>query len=295
VRRVRIESLGVSLPRRGPLRWGWGSVRHAVAAGRRCLRESRHRPADVGVLVNAGVHRDDHVCEPAGAAYIQRRLGINVEFQGRPTSSFDLLNGGCGVLNAAQVVAALLESGEAEAGLVVASEADSDRRPDPSWPYAASGGALLLDLSPRRDAGFGAFSFCTREEHAGRSTSVVRLDAPRGRLLLHRDPGLEELWLGMAREAAAGALERDRLGFADIDLVVPAQVSAPFLARLPGALGTAPERHVAVPGLTAYTLSTSVVLALAEARRTGRTPPGTRALLLAFGSGLTVAAATYRF
>ena len=89
----------------------WGSVHHAVEAGRRCLDESQYRPADVGVLINAGVHRDGHICEPAIAAYIQHRLGINVEFQGRRTLSFDLLNGGCGMLNAAQVAIALLQGG----------------------------------------------------------------------------------------------------------------------------------------------------------------------------------------
>ena len=294
-RRVRIESIGVSPPRRGPLRWGWGSLRHTVAAGRRCLGASRHRPADVGLLVNAGVHRDDHVCEPAGAAYIQHRLGVNVEFQGRPTLSFDLLDGGCGMLDAASVVAALLESGEAEAGMVVAGEANSDRRPDPSWTFPASGAALLLDCSPTRTAGFGGFAARTRDEHADAITSVVSLAQPRGRLLLHRDPRAEEIWLTMAGEAAAEALERDDLSLREVDLVVPAQISGAFLGRLPGSLGITAEKVFDISGRLADTLSTSVVLALDAAMQQGRTPPGTRALLLAFGSGLTVSAATYRF
>ncbi|HWR96887.1 MAG TPA: hypothetical protein VN317_00540, partial [Candidatus Methanoperedens sp.] len=160
MRRARIESSGASLPKWWRRR---GSVGHAVAAGRRCLAASRHRPADVGVLVNAGVYRDDHVVEPANAAYIQHRLGVNVEFQGRPTLSFDLLNGGCGMLNAAQVVCALLQASEVEAGLVVSGEANGDRRPDPASAVARSGAALLLDLSPRPESGFGAFAFRTRE------------------------------------------------------------------------------------------------------------------------------------
>ena len=47
--------------------------------------------------------------EPLGesdtAAYIQHRLGINIEFQGRRTLAFDLLNGGCGMLNGVHVLA----------------------------------------------------------------------------------------------------------------------------------------------------------------------------------------------
>ena len=63
MRRCRVESLGVSQERPH-----WGSVRHAVEAGRHCLRASCYHPADVRVLVNTGVHRDGHVCEPAVAA-----------------------------------------------------------------------------------------------------------------------------------------------------------------------------------------------------------------------------------
>ena len=84
MRRCRIESLGVSPPRGGRPRWG--SLKHAVVAGRSCLADSRYRRADVRVLINAGVHRDGHVCEPAIAAYIQHGLGINIEFQGRRTT-----------------------------------------------------------------------------------------------------------------------------------------------------------------------------------------------------------------
>jgi 3-oxoacyl-[acyl-carrier-protein] synthase-3 len=245
--------------------------------------------------VNAGVHRDEHVCEPAGAAYIQHRLGVNVEFQGRPTLSFDLLNGACGMLSAAAVVAALLEAGEAEAGLVVAGEANRDRHPDPASACTASGAALLLDLPLRGDAGFGPFVFHTQPEHADLVTSVVSLAVPRGRLLLHRDPRAEALWLAAAPAAAGEALERDALCFADLDLVVPAQVSPGLLSRLPDALGVAQEKIVDLSDRLVDTHSTSVALALHEAQRAGRTPPGTRALLLAFGSGLTVAAVTYRF
>ena len=53
----------------------------AVAAGARCLERSQYHPMDVRVLVNCGVQRDGHVCEPAVAAYVQHGLGINVDAQ----------------------------------------------------------------------------------------------------------------------------------------------------------------------------------------------------------------------
>jgi 3-oxoacyl-[acyl-carrier-protein] synthase III len=293
VRHGRIESLGVSLPRRGLVRWG--SHRHAVEAGRRCLAGSRYRPADVRVLVNAGVHRDGHVCEPAIAAYVQHALGINVDFHGRRTLSFDLLNGGVGMLNAAHLLSAQMHAGEIQVGMVVASDANSDRKPDPASTFPASGAALLLDLSPRNGAGFGSFVFDTREERSDLLTAVVSLKEPRGKLLIRRRAELEEAFLEGAAAAAKEALSRDGLRPADVDLVVPSQVSPSFLARLPGAIGFPREKVADYAAGLPDTPTTSVFLAFDRARSEGALVPGRTALLLACGSGVTVGAVTYRF
>jgi 3-oxoacyl-[acyl-carrier-protein] synthase-3 len=293
VRRCRIESLGASPPRRRLFRRG--SVWQAVEAGRRCLERSRHRPSDVELLVNAGIHRDDHVCEPAGAAYIQHRLGINTEFQGRPTLSFDLQNGGCGMLNAIQVSAAQVESGGIRVAMVVASEANSDRHPDPGYPYPASGAALLLDVSPRRDTGFGNFVFHTREEHADLYTSVVSLREKRGRIILRRRAEIEEAYLSAAGAVVSEVLERDGLRSGEVDLVVPAQISPGFVARIPEATGMPRERVVDFTADLPDTLSTSVFLALQRILAVRTVPPGARVLLLAAGSGVTAGAVIHRF
>lgn len=291
MRRFRIESIGVSMP--GPSLLTRGSLHHAVKAGKRCLEASAYNPADVGVLVNAGVHRDEHVCEPAIAAYVQHGLGINIEFQGRRTLAFDLLNGGCGMLNGVHVVGSLLLAGDIHAGMVVASEHNSDARPDPEWKHPASGAAVVVDLSPRARPGFGAFAFQTREELAGLYTSVVSLAMPQGKLLLRRQRELHDAWLAGARAAMDEALEKDGLKRDDVDLVIPSQIAAPFVARLPEVLGVPKERVLDLTGTLADTLSTSVFLGFHEATRLKRLAPGKRALLLAFGSGLTIGAATY--
>lgn len=294
MRSCRIESFGASLPRKGLFRWG--SLKHATLAGRLCLDASKHAPADVELLVNCGVHRDGHVCEPAVAAYIQHALDINVEFQGRRTLSFDLQNGGCGMLNAAQVVSSLLESGEIRVGMIVSSEANSDRSPDRGYVYPASGAALMLDLSPLPGKGFGRFVFRTRDEHAGLYSSVVSLHAKGGRLVMRRRiEELEAAWLSCASEVVEELLDREGLLRDEIDLVVPAQISPGFAARLGPAIGFPGEKIVDLSSRLPDTMSTSTFLALDDARSSGRIAPGDRVLLLAFGSGITVGAATYNF
>jgi len=291
--RCRIESLGISLPRRHFRRWG--SIRHAVQAGRQCLKTSQHCKADVGLLINAGVHRDHHICEPAMAVFIQHRLGINMEFQGRSTLSFDLQNGGCGMLDAAHVVAAQLQSGEIEAGLVVASETNPDRHPDPNFACPASGAALLLDRSPWSGSGFGEFAFHTRDEYADAYTSLVSLAEKRGRIIMKRRDELEDTYLSLAGAVVEEVLARDGLRREEIDLVVPAQISAAFLSRLPAVIGFPDGRVANFSDRLPDTLSTSLFLALKLAMDGRRPVPGQKALLLAFGSGITVAAATYHF
>jgi 3-oxoacyl-[acyl-carrier-protein] synthase-3 len=291
--RCRLESLGVSPPRTGLLRWG--SLWHAVKAGNACLARSHYRRSDIEVLVNTGVHRDGHVCEPAIATHVLRALDINVEFRGARTLGFDLLNGGCGMLNAAHVLATMIQAGELRVGMLVSSEANSDPRPDPSFPYPASGAAAVVDISPFPDQGFGAFAFRTHEEHAGLYSSVVSLAERGGRIVLSRRAELEEVYLACAAEAVEEVLAREGLGRDGIDAVVPAQLSPSFVRRLGGATGFASAKVVDLSDELPDTLSTSLFLALHEARRRGRVQAGQRALLMAFGSGVTVGAALYRF
>lgn len=289
MRRCRLESLGVSLP--GQRLFKWGSVKHAVAAGQRCLAGSRYHPEDVRVLINAGVHRDDHTCEPAIACYIQNGLGINVEFQGRRTLAFDLLNGGAGMLNALHVLCSILQQGDAPAGMVVSSEVNTDRTPDPESTFAESGAAALLDLSPDAAVGFGAFAFDTKEEHSELWSSVVSLKVKRGQLLLRRKAELEQAFLEGAARAIDEALEKDKLRKEEVDLVVPAQISEGFLSQLPSALGLPKEKIANYTAELPDTLSTSVFLALHKVNSTRPLPRGKKAVLLACGSGVTVGAA----
>lgn len=292
-RRCRIESLGVSPPRSG---WpAWSALRHALAAGRACLKRSHYHPADVRVLINCGVHRDDHVCEPAIAAYIAHGLNLNIEFQGRRTTAFDLQNGGCGMLNAMQVVDAFLRAGEIQVGMIVASEINTDRHPDPSYPYTPSGAAMLLDCSPRDGVGFGAFAFDTDDEQADRYRSTVSLREKRGRLLLKRDAGLDKLYLAGLKRAVAAVLAREDLRADEIDVVIPPQISPSFVAGLPDAIGIGDERIVNLTGQFPDTLTTSTLLTLQQVLGGPRCPPGKKGLLLACGSGVTAGAAVYHF
>jgi 3-oxoacyl-[acyl-carrier-protein] synthase III len=291
MRRCRIESMGMSLPASHFPKWG--SLKHATSAGRQCLENSRYNPEDVRVLINTGVHRDQHVCEPAIACYIQRELDINVEFQGRRTLAFDLLNGGCGMLNAAHVVRSLMLSNQIQVGMVVSSEANNDKNPDPEYTYPSSGAALLLDISPRNHTGFGEFVFHSHEEYSGLYTSVVSLKEKNGRIRIKRAAQLEDAYLSTARPLVDELLKKEGLSRDDIDLVVPAQISENFVRSLPETIGVSPDKVCDYTNEISDTLSTSTFLALHRLLESGRASRSKRILLLSFGSGVTVGATIY--
>lgn len=58
-------------------RWRRGARRLAVAAARRALRRAGLTPADVDLLVNAGLYHERLLGEPALAALVQDDLGAN--------------------------------------------------------------------------------------------------------------------------------------------------------------------------------------------------------------------------
>ena len=271
------------------------SVSKQAAEGREALKQSSYAPRDVELFINAGVHRDEHYAEPAFACFIQEKLGINVEFQARQTASFDLINGACGVLSALDVADCLIQAGQIEVAMVVASESNTDRKPVPEYVAPRSGAAILVDASPEARVGFGGFAFQSFPEHAGLLETFVDLSVRRGQLHVRRDERFEVVAREVAGPVVAGLLEREGVKAGDIDLVLPSQLSPEFVGSLGKTLGMAQERVIDLTDRFADPHSPAPLLALDEAMRQGRTKPGTKALFVTVGSGLTVGAALYAF
>jgi 3-oxoacyl-[acyl-carrier-protein] synthase III len=179
--------------------------------------------------------------------------------------------------------------------MAISSEANTDRKPDPSYPYPASGAAAILDVSTKKNIGFGAFSFHTDERQADFFSSRVSLTVKHGKLALSRHADLEAAYLEGARHAVSQVLENDKLRVLDIDWIVPAQISSEFLKRLPEAIGIPRDRVVNISASLPDTHSTSFMLALHHSMNSALLTPGKKVLFLACGSGVTVGVATYHF
>lgn len=94
---------------------GFLPSRGAAMAARKALAESSVRPEDLGVLIYAGVCRDE--LEPATACHVAAEIGVS------PAAAvFDIGNACLGVLNGILDIANRIELGQVRAGLVVSCE-----------------------------------------------------------------------------------------------------------------------------------------------------------------------------
>ena len=293
MKRIRIESIGVS----PPLKYfrGKGSLSHAVKAGARCLKNSTYFRKDVEVLINSGIYRDGHYAEPAFSSFIQKKLRINTEFQGKRTLSFDLQNGGNGMLTGIHVAANLISSGRIKTGMVISSETNADKKPDPNYHYKNSGAAVMLDLSENSQIGFGNFVLRSFEKYIHLYSSFVSLTQKYGRLFIKKKKELEEAYLVCVQSVIKELLDTENLSADDISFVIPSQISEYFLNKLPEKIDFKTEKIINLFHKYGDTLTTSVFLSLKHLLDKKMIQPGQKIILLTVGAGITVGAAVYSF
>ncbi|RIK63993.1 MAG: 3-oxoacyl-ACP synthase III [Planctomycetota bacterium] len=94
---------------------GFSMAEGATRAGRKAMAVSSIRPEDIGVLIYAGVCRDN--LEPATACAVAEGLGITGAAQ-----VYDVSNACLGVINGIVQIATAIELGHIRAGMVVSCE-----------------------------------------------------------------------------------------------------------------------------------------------------------------------------
>jgi 3-oxoacyl-[acyl-carrier-protein] synthase-3 len=186
----------------------------SARAAERCLASAGVRKADVDLLVNTGVYRENNMAEPALAALIQRELGANpdpfLDDQGTRTLAFDLLNGPTALLNAVQVAGAMLANGRYRNVLVVSNDVHPSVKPSAGFPFAQVGTAILLGRSDEPDMGFQHLTFRTTARTDPGFRSVISMtpdrcgNSARGHIQIDVEPSylerLREFTVSTVRE-----------------------------------------------------------------------------------------------
>lgn len=299
-KRVRIKSVGTVA--HGQVKdAGNSAIELARLAAEACLQRWSHPRSEIGLLIHAGVYREDFLCEPALASMIAGALDLNANIasQSDPkTFVFDVLNGALGFLTACHLGVQAIRAGKQKHVLVVASEIENNAAafPDQLLGLTETGSAVLLEESPDRAArGFGHFVFKSFSDRLDAFTSFTVPDQGSTRLDFERDPRLEEYYLDGITDVVTELLEIEGLSHEQIHLVFPPQISPSFAARLSDRLGIARDRivDIAETGKDYYT--SSLAHGLQHAFDHGLVHPSDVGLLIGAGSGIQVGAATYYF
>lgn len=298
---TRIESVATSI-RHGRLP-GRGALHLSDEAARRALRRAHHHAGELDILVNAGLYKDFNVAEPAFASIIQEDIGANPGHPPRPdhhgTFSFDVLNGGCGALTAAQVVDMFVGPGTARLGLVLAADADPSPRSSRGFPFAPVGGAMLL-AHDDGDVGFRRFVTRTFPEDVALFEAAIRWDeragfAHRGRNVLevHEEPAFASRCVAHAIDVAATFLDEAGLRAVDVDVLIASQYPRRFGDEVARALGIPEDRVPQVPREMTAAHTAGPIASLEAAIASGRFAQARHALFVTAGAGITIGVAHY--
>jgi 3-oxoacyl-[acyl-carrier-protein] synthase III len=281
--------------------------RLADDAARTCLAHAGREPGDIGMLINAGIYREDNMGEPALAALVQEDIGASPgqpPIGGNGTFSFDLLNGTCGVISAIQVQAGLLCSGVIRLGAIVTSDVHPDLKDPRSAPFRPAGGALLLG---RDDGipGFTDFHIETFPEYQDllvsglvwrgrRRPRIPGRGAGQSQMVIDEKLGYHACLVDCAEEATYRFLHDLEMDISQIDLLVPAPSSPDFLDPLRVRLGVPGDRIAYVTEELEGCYTTGPIAALQAGIKSGRLGEARNTVMLAAGAGITVALALYR-
>lgn len=299
---TRIEAAATAQPQRRLL--GRSALRLSDLAATTCLDRARRRPRDLDLLINAGLYRDRNVAEPALASIIQCNIGAN---RGDPprmanhgTFSFDVANGGCSVITAAQLVDGFVGPGSAKLGLIVAADADPSPRTSREFPFRPAGGAMLIAHVPG-DAGFQRFALQTFPEHGPLFESDLRWNpkaglARRGANVVEvsEAPGFAACCVERAAAVTQQLLASAGLSGREVDLMLASQYPRGFGKQVALRLGIDLDCVPEVAPRLAAAHTAGPIIALDAAIRSRRFAEARHTLFVTAGAGVTIGVALYR-
>ncbi|MBM7090831.1 3-oxoacyl-ACP synthase III family protein [Streptomyces sp. NPDC014603] len=246
-------------------------------------------PADIDLLICC-TSTPDHMI-PAVAALVLRKAQVH----GVP--GFDVNAGGCaGGLFALDVGHKYMESGQyRRVAVVVADTVAQLNDPDDRTQHAIFGDGAACYL----------LEHCTGSPGIGRTvlgtdpgryyTAYIERVAEDGRLNRFSGPnvtrmdgkGVKDFALHVVPGFVDEVTAKAGVALDELELIVTHQANPTLVRELIRRLGQPAGKAVVVADRFGNTSGSSVVIALAEAERTGRLAPGDKVLLLGFGAGMS--------
>jgi len=228
-------------------------------------------------------------------AFLQNALGMNPTRQAAgETLSFDVQNGGGGVLSAIQVARGFLESGQTRYAVVATSDSDAKGHFARPFPFSRCGGAVVLTEGPGGEGVVAQTSatFDAADEGA-RVTGTWTPDGRRGATVYRAEAsaGYVEQAVRAARSVVETFLRQQIIQPAEISELIASQYPVGFCRELGETLGI--PTYVETPSVgTRVPHTAAVIVGLEQAR--SRWSPGDLILVVTAAAGITIDCLLYR-
>lgn len=283
-----------------------GSIHQTSRAAKRCLIKAGLDSSCLGLLINTGVYRDKHIVEPAIASFIQRKIStifVNRSHSVPPgdlegTFSFDVNNGGCGLITGMQLIDGFIHSGRIQQGMVVTGDAEPFRGLSKSFDFAPAAAAIILSAAVDGE-GFTRFKTYTFPKYKDAfeshiyGTSWKNKRKNRNVLFISEKENYLDLCVECATQSLKNFLSEADLTLPEIDLVISSQSPKGFVSKLKIQCDLA-DRIVDVDTSKGEIHTAGPAFALEKAWNDGRFEQARNILFLSVGSGITTALALYR-
>jgi 3-oxoacyl-[acyl-carrier-protein] synthase-3 len=270
-----------------------------LQAARRALRRARLPAQDLDLVICATTTPDQLL--PATACLLQERLGAT------HAGAFDLNSACTGFVNALIVGSQFIQAGTCERVLVVAGETLSrfinwtDR--DTCVLFGDGAGAVVLEASAEPCGVVSTVMGCQGDvKHmlaikAGGSARPAAADtlAAGDHYITMRGNEVFKLAIRAMSKAANQALARAGLSARDVHTVIPHQANLRIIRATQEALGVPAEKVYVNVDRYGNTGAAAVAIALSEFAASPSAQAGDNLLLVAFGGGMTWAAAVVQW
>lgn len=264
----------------------------AAAAGRRALETANLQPSDIGLVIVATCTPE--MAFPSTACIVAHRLGMP------NTGAFDLSAACTGFVYALHTAAAFVRSGLHRHVLVIGAETLSrvvDYKDRSSCILFGDGaGAVVVSQSPDPGTGFvygrlfsdgGPLSEAMLLKPGSRHPISHQLIDAGDHLMRLKGREVYKFAVSKFEELIHDAMQRCELTPETLGLIIPHQVNQRIIDSAMEKLQLPLDKAFVNIDRYGNTSAASIPIALDEARRAGRLPPGSNVVFVAFGAGLT--------
>jgi 3-oxoacyl-[acyl-carrier-protein] synthase III len=272
-------------------------VYQAGKAARRCLKKASICDNQVGMLINTGMFTENYIGEPALAALIQKEILKKWNFKKNPekisqkTFSFDLHNGGGGVIQAIEVIDGFIQSDKIRYGLVVAGDIKPRKGFLKNYNFRSLVGVVLLSKEIG-NCGFSVFRTYSYPQFLNDFQIVTGWGNGRFELLVKQNENYLSNCVESTMKSLANFCDEYNLNINDIDLIVTSQSPSGYVEEIKKKPGL--SHKIVVLKNQGEIYSAGLFFALDKIYSNHIFNSSKNILFVTAGSGITISIALYK-